>query len=342
MFTKKNVRAAQKKCEKNYSQFVGFEILRLRDFLHEFSEEHRYDFITEKKNILSPYDIILLVDRRPNTTDTMSYDRRKTCQKSCRTKRNKIKSRYHYSNIFNRIHGFLIVENLKKNKNIPKGKKVFSLSLICSSSYSDKRGVGSLLMDAMIELGKISKFTDIILEVSNEYSAREESDEESSEESDEESSEESDEESSEESADESVEESSEESDDEEDLRELFNEPLVNRISLEFLRKTFRLRTRDGNTYPYYNISEDYIYDIIYSYINDYYDEEDYHEYTFDEFDPDEPDEYDYGGYYYSKGKKSQIDLFKFYEKFGFVEDGRIHYEWKAFTTDPFPCLIKSL
>ena len=26
MFTKKNVRAAQKKCEKNYSQFVGFLI----------------------------------------------------------------------------------------------------------------------------------------------------------------------------------------------------------------------------------------------------------------------------------------------------------------------------
>ena len=330
MFTKKDVRKISQKCLQKYPQFSGFQIMRLKDFITKYSEEHDYIFDINKKNKNSPYNILVLVDVRENVTSTMSKERKKICHRACRARRNRIKQKYHYSNIFNRIHGFLATEDQNHNENIPKDKKVFSLSLICSSSYSDKRGVGSILMDTMIDLGKKSNYTDIILEVANEHTAQTESDEESEEESSE----------SEEEYTWSDSSSDEESD--EEYGTDINDDLVERLTREFLRKTFRLRTENGCTFPYYNIEEKYINDIIHSYINDEYDSDDYYEYEFPIFDVNEPGEFDYGGYYYNKGKQSQIGLFRFYEKFGFIEDGKLNYEWKAFTTDPFPCLIKSL
>ena len=190
MFSKKNVKNAQKIVLNKFPQFEGFQLLRLKDFLKLYSDEHEYEMDLKKKNKVSPYEIICLVDTREDVHHTMSNIRRKNLQKVCGAKRRRIKNKYHYENVFNRIHGYLSLEDMK-HIDQPKGKKVFSLSLLCTSFYSNMKGVGTLLMETMIELGKNSKYTDIILEVANEH-AGPESEEESSEEesSEEESSEE--------------------------------------------------------------------------------------------------------------------------------------------------------
>ena len=55
-----------------------------------------------------------------------------------------------------------------------------------------------------------------------------------------------------------------------------------------------------------------------------------------------PEVNEYGGYYYMKGKISQIGLYKFYQKFGFEELPEINYKWKIYTSDPFPSMICNL
>ena len=328
LFTKNQVNRAFKKGQKEMYQFKDFELLRLKDFLVRYSDKIDHEMILKKNNKESPYDILCLVDTRENVCHTMSENRKRKLKKSGGAKRRKTKVKYHYDNIFNRIHGYLLLEDLQKNKNIPRDKKVLSLSLICSSYYSNMKGVGTLLMKSMISLAEICEYTDIILEVANEHAGSEESDEESGEESGEESSDESDEESCEESGE----------SDEEIWVETVNQPLIDCISREFTRKILRI---SENGTAHYSIGEDYIEDIIYSYIEDEYESECY-EYEYTPVDLSDPGETEYGGYYYTKGKRARIELYQYYEKFGFIEDMDIHFKWKAFTTDPFPSMIKHL
>jgi hypothetical protein len=291
----------------------------LRDFLKIYELNIEEPFSIKKKNKNSPYDIVCLIDTRKTVKHTMSDDRRKKLQRAGGVKRRQQKQKYSYENVFNRIHGYFTMENQTKNPHIPEDKKVTSVSLICSSFYSNKRGVGTLLMNVMIDLCKEANYTDIILEVANEHTGPEETDDEDSEE----------EYPEEDGSDEEY------SSDEEEYS--LNEDIIDKLSTEFYRKV--LRVVGGGAY--YNIDEDYIADIIHSYMEDEYDFEDYSD-SFKEFDISEPGENDYGGFWYSKGKHAQTKLFKFYEKFGFAEDGRLNYEWKAFTTTPFPCMILKL
>ncbi len=325
LFTKNQVNRAFKKCLKEMPWFKGFELLRLKDFLARYSDSIDHEMVLKKNNKESPYDILCLVDTRENIYHTMSEERKKSFKKAWSSKRRKIRVKYHYDNIFNRIHGYLLLEDQHNNKNIPRDKKVLSLSLICSSYYSNMKGVGTLLMKSMISLAEICEYTDIILEVANEHAGSEESDEESDE-------------SGEEESDESDEEESDEESDEEIWVETVNQPLIDCISKEFMRKILRI-SEDGSSH--YSIGEDYIGDIIYSYIEDEYESECY-EYEYKQVDLSEPGESEYGGYYYNKGKRARIELYRFYEKFGFIEDMDIHFKWKAFTTDPFPSMIKHL
>ena len=199
-----------------------------------------------------------------------------------------MKRQYYYENVFNRIHGYVMLESIPESGRLPDDMKIVSLSLICSSSYSDKKGVGSCLMNFTIDLCK-TKFSDIVLEVANEFAdVSDISDDESDEDSDE-----------------------EEYDD-------TNDEIVERLTSEFVRKSLRLRKSDGFVTPYFNVGEEYIENILYSYMNDEHDVYDYVN-DFNTFDIENPGEYDYGGIHYQKGKTSQKVLFQFYEKFGFVE-----------------------
>ena len=67
---------------------------------------------------------------------------------------------------------------VSSSEKIPDDKNVLSLSLICASSYSDKRGIGSCLMNFLKKICEKSDFTDIILEVANEHASSYESDDE--------------------------------------------------------------------------------------------------------------------------------------------------------------------
>ena len=242
MFSKSTVSKNQKKILKNFPQFDGFRILRLKDFMTLYKEEiydSDYEFEIKKKNKESPYEILCLVDCRKGNLNTMRPEKRRQYRRAGVLRRRKMQRQYHYTNVFNRIHGYVALESLLQSEKIPKGKKAVSLSLICSSSFSNKKGIGSCLMEFMITICK-TKFTDIILEVANEF-ATEETDEESDE---------SDEEDSDEEYD------PEEEDEEEDISEI-NEEIVEKLGQEFLRKSLRQRINsDGHNEPYYNLGEE--------------------------------------------------------------------------------------
>jgi len=299
---------------KDIPHFKGFKLYRLKDFLTEYIDDEEYDMEWNAKNKESPYEIICLVDTREGVIHTMSESRRKSLRRAGGAKRRRVKDRYHYENVFNRIHGYLLLEDQSKNTNIPRGQKVLSLSMICSSYYTNMKGVGSFMMKSMVALAKLGGYSSIILEVSNEhagsYEDEVEEDEEEYEESDD--------------------------DDAPDL-ESVNQPLSDRIGKEFIRKA--MRVIDG--IAYYNVGDDYIINIVSSYLDDEYDFESYDN-DFKVVDFSDPGENEYGGYFYNKGKRSQKGLQSFYEKFGFKEDSKVHSEWKAFTTDPYPSMILNL
>ena len=51
---------------------------------------------------------------------------------------------------------------------------------------------------------------------------------------------------------------------------------------------------------------------------------------------------EYGGYWYQKGKREQIKLMEFYEKYGFYEEPEIHLSWHCYGNSPFPTMVKIL
>ena len=322
MFTKSVVSKFSKKGLKDFKQLSGFVIIRLRDFLIRYKyeiEEMGYNYSLKVRNYNCPYEIICLVDIREDILSTLSSTRKKIYRKAGSRRRRRMKRQYYYSNVFNRIHGFVALENIETSDFMPEKINVVSLSIICSSSYSNKKGVGSALMNFTIEICK-SKYSDIVLEVSNEFAENDNISDTESEYSDD-----------------------EYSDDEESYKRNTNDEIIERITSEFERKTLRLRkSLDGKVSPYFNIGDEYIEDIIYSYLND--EKQELYDYTdkFISFNLDKPGGYDYGGFFYKKGKQSQIELFSFYEKFGFMEKPEINYEWKLFTPTPYPAMILSL
>ena len=299
---------------------TNLSVCSLKEFItlysHELSDYYGEDFGYPdiKSDQVGDALIMCLVDfgywrnTSPNTTRTL--------RKAGRNRRKKIKHRYSYDNPMNRIHGFLVGEEVR-NSLVPEENKIISLSLICASVFSDKKGVGSDLMDHFLHFAKEAGFTDVILEVANEFSGMDVAyDDESDDESDD-----------------------DESDsDEEEYSWVPSEEVIDIISHEFWRKT--MRKPEGDT-PYYNVNKDYISGCVADYL--YATEGDV-----EEADPqyvsneDDPKGHEYGGFWYRKGRSSQIGLIKFYEKFGFKEEPEIHLGWHCYTDVPFPSMICSL
>ena len=138
MFTKKQTSSAQKHILKGNAQFKGFEILRLKDFLKKYNDDlkdQNLPFNMKRVNYNSPYEIFCLTDCRKESLHSMNKEIRKKYRKVNTKRRSRMKKQYLYSNTFNRIHGYLMVEDLSSSEKIPEEKKVLSLSLICASSY---------------------------------------------------------------------------------------------------------------------------------------------------------------------------------------------------------------
>ena len=323
-------------------RFKGFRMMGLKDFLelYEIPEATGVCFPNEK----SHYEVLVLVDCRENVVGTMSRSIQTKCRKSGKHRRRRLRNQYNYTNVYNRIHGFVALEDYPLHSeytDIPEDKKVLGISLMCASSYSNKKGIGSELMKVVLSLARQenSPYTDVVLEAANEYADVEE----------------------------------EEEDEEEDmLVDEVNqyEDLLKTITKEFSRKILRVdKSKDG--LAFYNVDSEYVYEILYKYLLDQDDESEseseseyeseseseseYEEESEEESedeevseledideDDDGPGEYEYGGYWYNKGKKSQKKLLEFYERWGFKEDPSIHKEWGIFGDIPFPSMICSV
>ena len=324
-------------------RFKGFRMMGLKDFLelYEIPEAAAVCFPNESTH----YEVLVLVDCRENVVGTMSRSLQTRCRKSGKHRRRRLRNQYNYTNVYNRIHGFVALEDYPLHSeytDIPEGKKVLGISLMCASSYSNKKGIGSELMRVVLSLARQpnSPYTDVVLEAANEYADVEEEEED------------------------------EEEEDVYDVGEdLSNDHVVllNTITKEFSRKILRV-DKDKNGLAFYNVDSEYIYEILYKYLldededeydeeSDEYDEEseedeesyeeeesedEEEEEPEDEEEDDGPGEYEYGGFWYNKGKQSQKKLLEFYERWGFKEDPSIHKEWGIFGDIPFPSMICSV
>tara|TARA_Y100000593_G_scaffold83061_1_gene156375 strand:- start:1083 stop:2039 length:957 start_codon:yes stop_codon:yes gene_type:complete len=310
----------------------------LRDFLHEYGEElfsyYGEDFYVpgDEENWLNDGEvnsdtmILCMVDRSEGYKITKK-DVRKKIRKAGSQRRRKIKHRYSYVNPMNRIHGYIVLKKEKIQK-FPE-KKIASILAIATTTFSDKRGVGSDIMDLSIKLMKECGYDNIILEASNDYAYVEEDEGEWEEEE-------------ETSSDEEENTSSDEEGGLEEDEEQFwypTEEVLDIISHELWRKT--MRKSEGSN-PYYNIDKEYIWMIVNDYLSHTEEEEEEEEEEGEEEEyclSEEPEDYEYGGYWYKEGKKSQQRLIEFYEKFGFVEDPDIYLNWGCYDENPYPTMI---
>ena len=275
------------------------------------------DFLFYRNDIMDTHDVCIddylrnedflqiycVVDISGTKSNTLDGKMRKRYRKAGKERRDKLKNKYHYENPFNRIHAYAIVEDSPGDS--PDG--TLAISVVCTSNYSDQKGLGSYLMKLLMKASKSAGYSQVVLEVGNDDAAKEEEGEEESEE--------------------EVEESEEESDEEEENYE----ELIDVVSRNMWKKS--VRHRDGD--PYYSIGEEYIRVCVSQYV---YDEKEENEPVVILDD----EEYGYGGYWYTVGKRNNIALYNYYEKLGFIEDESVHKEWKCFGDTAFPSMIMKL
>ena len=111
------------------------------------------------------------------------------------------------------------------------------------------------------------------------------------------------------------------------------------LSYELWRKCMR---KNNKGIPYYNLEQEYIEECIVEYLMEETTSEDPEELWegngLREVDEDGPNENDYGGFWYLKGKRSQVSLMKFYEKWRYKEDPDVHISWGCYEEIPFPTM----
>ena len=304
----------------------GLVAMTLSDFISKFSGElgdyYDEDFGTDETENRSFGDtfVFVLVDLG---SDHLPQKIKKKIRKAGKWRRDKLKHQWSYVNPMNRIHGFLIMQNVTNENH---KQLTLSINAIGSSYFSEKKGIGKDLIEIAKKFATNMGAHDIVLEVANEYSGEcfpEESDEESEE------SEESDEES-----DDSDEESDEES-------EWFpDESTLDILSSELWKKCMRKNDRG---IPYYNLEQAYIGEGLDNYFQSLTNSPDAsslwtgtHKNIIE--DKDDPGDHEYGGVWYQKGKRSQKRLMGFYEKLGFKEDIRVHTDWCCFGQIPYPSM----
>ncbi len=287
------------------------------DAICEYIEDDDYFSDVVIKN--HKYEIMCLVDVSDVKKHTMDDKMRQSLRRAGKERREKIKDKYHYKNPFNRIHAYAILENVNKDQ----VKHTMCINVICTSHFSDQKGLGTFLMNYLIQKAQLCGFKNIILEAGNQEATTKMEDMDGlSEESYD------DEEEDEEEEDEEEEDEEEEDEEEEDVD---YDDLIMIIKDNLWKKC----VRHDETGPIYNIDEEYIGVIIADYLYDT-------ESEFEDFEIPNDDIYGYGGYYYTKGKNASKRLIDFYQRFGFKEDPRLNTEYKCFGECPYPSMILTL
>jgi hypothetical protein len=279
----------------------------LSDVLHMYHAEIEAYFDIEfgiNDENTSHYEIVCLVDISDDKIHTMNPDLRKRYRKAGKYRRRKLEDKYHYKNPLNRIHGYIMTETSPGFA----GPETLCTDVICSSNYSDIKGIGNYLMSSTISAAKKAGFETIVLEVGNSSAAEliDSSDESSG-------------------SDEDEEDDSDDSDDS-DIEDLIDE-----VACALWKKS--VRHRRGA--PYYSVDECYIRNIVSTYLHN-------QGCGWVEPETNTDEEYGYGGYYYLKGKRESRPLMRFYESFGFEEDPDIHIEQKCFSEVPYPAMFLTL
>ena len=323
----------------------GLSLFTLKDFLYKYGGDlqkyYSEDFYVQGDEEVWPPEytegcesdsmILCMVDTCDDKKVITKKSVRKSLRKAGSERRRRIKHRYSYENPMNRIHGFAVLKR-EYSPTYPE-KKLMSISTIATTIFSENRGVGSDMMDIIIHLGNVCKYDDIILEAANEhayYAFGYESEEE------------------EEEWDTEEEEEGEE--EEQDNIWYPTEEVLEIITHELWRKTMRKPEGDN---PYYNLGKDYIWENVESYLlNEIAEEGEEEEGDKEDVDveedvervslPEEPEDYEYGGFWYKKGKESQSRLMEFYGKFGFVEDPDIYLNWACYDENPYPTMRYSV
>lgn len=259
-------------------------------------------------------EIICLVDISVLKEHTMDVAMKKKYRKAGKLRREKLQEKFHYFNPLNRIHSYVVLEKAPGKTD----SHTVAMNIICSSNYSDIKGVGGYTMECLIKAAKTAGFLNLVLEVGN-YDAEEHPDILKAEEEAEEAEEEEDDY------------DSEDYDSEEEEEDDVNETLIDYLSEYLWKKSVRHK----NGIPYYSFGEDYMRTIISEYCYNEYSE--YMEPTIVD-----DDEYGYGGFYFHKGVKNSKPLIDYYKKYGFVEEPRIHRVWKCFSSVPLPSFLLEL
>ena len=135
----------------------------LEDFLDLYKEDilahwdisEWNDFETSSK-----LTITCMVDFNRRRLGTMSRDMLPAYKKYGKKRREKTRDKYFYDNPFNRIHGFIILEDMTDKKNIPKDKKVLCISYVCSSIYSNHKGVGKILIEYAKKYDEVNRLSE--------------------------------------------------------------------------------------------------------------------------------------------------------------------------------------
>jgi len=290
-----------------------FRMMPLAEFICQYADELE-DYFDEDFGAGFWYDlkkgpmmIICYVDCREG--NHMPTDIRTKLKKAGKARRNKMRDKWSYINPMNRILGYIAVKDVTNEKH---PEKLFSLSAICSTIYTEQRGIGKKLMDTLIEWSARMGASDLVLEVANEWAGME-CEEESDEESDEET-------------------------DEEYTDTYFHpdEGATSVIVNQLWRKCMR-KTPDGVVV--YNLDEEYIADIVEDYFEGEEQEELWEGYEVREVS-DNPQGHEYGGEWYKKGKNSSVcsRLMSFYEMWGLKEDKRVNLEFGCFSIVPYPSM----
>ncbi len=295
-------------------------------FVHSYSQPKLIDDSDFGDSI-----VFVLADLQTNTDPTWVPPHiQKKYKRAGKLRRKKLRHQWSYENPLNRIHGFLVMKDVT---NSIRKKMTMCIDTICASYFTTKKGIGSDLMELAKDFSVALGAYDIVLEVANEFSGNGFSDEEYSDE------EESDEEDSdEEESDE--EESGEEDSDEEDEIWYPDDNVMSILSEELWKKCMR-KTKDGKVY--YNLEQEYIEAGLWNYFH-CAQEDDAEDGLWKGTekrvisDKDDPKDTEYGGFWYLKGKRSQEKLMKFYEKFGFIEDSKVHTDWCIFNEIPYPSM----
>lgn len=288
--------------------------MTLNTFLQEYTDEcgdwfdtdsfqEYVEMINEESNQITDTQILCMVDVSGDKVSTMGPVKKKQYRKAGKFRRERMQSKYHYINPMNRIHAYCII------KHNPGGKQnTIAINVICTSCYSDQKGLGAYLIESIKKTAKQSGYHSVVLEVVNECACTKEDYQVANGEIE-------------------SEESEEESGEEDDYYNEITEEVANQFWKKCVRHT------EGEL-AVHSIDEEYILTCVSNYLEK---DEDKDKKEINPVLDDE--EFSYGGYYYKLGKQSNIQLFQYYESFGFLEDPKVNTEWKCFSETPFPSMI---